>query len=191
MSARPLFQPGGQAWSGVPGNWHEIPRGDRLAAWCVWMAILGCLADGELMLGERWTDRMLLQTPWLRGYKRRFVQKGLKTLEARGIIARKRQYGRRTITITGRLAGRGPQLPAEGRPKLPSKPAGKTSKPLSYGTASPRGKETPPEVLAAIAAREAAAKAEQDRVSREWRRKERERLAASNAPGNPESPQAP
>lgn len=107
MSAAALFTPGaGDFHIPVTVRLKDLPRGERTAAWLVNTAILDFLRKGRTELGERYTDLVLSQSPWLRGYSLRFIQKGLRILERIGIISRRRAHGRRTIIIVGRLRGR-------------------------------------------------------------------------------------
>src|SRR5262249_20544016 len=106
MSAAALFTPGaGDFHVPVSVRLADLPRGQQLAAWRVYSAILPFLPRGHTELGERFTDRILRQSPWLRDYSRRFVQKGLRILTDLGIIRRIPHHGRRIIVVVGRLRG--------------------------------------------------------------------------------------
>lgn len=106
MSAAALFTPGaGDFHVPVSVRLADLPRGQQLAAWRVYSAILDFLPRGQTELGERFTDRVLRQSPWLRDYSRRFIQKGLRILTELGIIRRIPQHGRRIIVVVGRLRG--------------------------------------------------------------------------------------
>jgi hypothetical protein len=61
---------------------------------------------------------MLHQSPWLRDYGLRFIQKGLKILEDLGMIKRDRRYGRRTIFILERLRGKKPKTKTPEKTKV-------------------------------------------------------------------------
>lgn len=119
MSAAALFTPGaGDFHVPVSVRLADIPRGQQLAAWRVYSAILDFLPRGQIELGERFTDRVLGQSPWLKGYSRRFIQKGLRILTALGIIRRIPQHGRRIIVVVGRLRGSDkPKTRAKAEPK--------------------------------------------------------------------------
>jgi hypothetical protein len=152
MSAAALFLPGaGDFHVPVTVRLADIPRGHQRAAWRVFSAIIDFLRRDRTELGERYTDRILQQSPWLKGYGRRFIQKGLKILQDLGLIQRIRQHGRRRIVITGRLRGRA---------RLPKpQPKPKATKPASIpnvGTVP----TTTPEQLAAVQAAIAAAQAQ-------------------------------
>ena len=120
MSASALFAKNGDFYIPVTVQLAQIPRGDRTAAWLVYSALVNNLRPGQTVLGERFTDRVLRQSPWLHGYSYRFVQKGLHVLEQWGIIKRERGHGRRIITFTGRLRPSGKTARPE--PKSPDKP---------------------------------------------------------------------
>jgi hypothetical protein len=110
MSAAALFTAGsGDFHIPITVRLADIPKGQQLAAWRVFSAIIDFLRKGRTELGERYTDRLLHQSPWLKDYSLRFIQKGLRTLSELGLIRRVRQYGRRIITVLGRLRGRQPK----------------------------------------------------------------------------------
>ena len=126
MSASALFAKNGDFYIPVTVQLAQIPRGDRTAAWLVYSALVDNLRPGQTVLGERFTDRVLRQSPWLHGYSYRFVQKGLHVLEQWGIIKRERGHGRRIITFTGRLRPSGKTARPE--PKSPDKPKPKRTR---------------------------------------------------------------
>ena len=155
MSAAALFTPGsGDFHVPVSIRLADIPRGQQLAAWRVYSAVVDFLRRGQTQPDERFTDRILQQSPWLNGYSRRFVQKGLKTLTGLGIIRRIPHHGRRLIVVTGRLRGRDQPKPAAKADARPSK--AKPSSIPNVGIIPP----TTPEQLAAAQARIAAQLAE-------------------------------
>lgn len=122
MSASALFVAG-------EGDYHlpltvrlaSLPRHQFEAASRAYYALIDLLRKGRTELGEAVTDRFLMNnSPWLKGYSLRFVQKGLKALQDIGVIARKRQHGRRIITILVRLRGR---IKPDPKAKAPAKGA--------------------------------------------------------------------
>lgn len=194
MSAAALFTPGaGDFHVPVSVRLADLPRGQQLAAWRVYSAILDFLPRGQTELGERFTDRVLRQSPWLRDYSRRFVQKGLRILSELGIIRRILQHGRRIIIVVGRLRGSDKPKP---RAKAEPKPSpAKASTIPNVGTVTGA---TPVQVAAAraqLVAQQAEPpaptpeeKAEIDRILEESRRR---REAAGRAKLRPTPVNAP
>jgi hypothetical protein len=85
----------------VPEPLWDLPSSTARSANAVWEAIIRYLPPDRPIL--TCTDAQLATAPSLRNWSLQFVQKGLRTLEALGIIERKRRYGRRTITVLIRL----------------------------------------------------------------------------------------
>jgi hypothetical protein len=127
MSASALFTPvAGDFFVPVSVRLATLPRCDQLCTWRVYCAILDYLPRGCTELGERFTDRVLRQSPWLEGYSSRFVQRGLQILDRIGIIRRERAHGRRRIIIVGRLRG---STKPEPQPRAGAKPTRSSSVP--------------------------------------------------------------
>jgi hypothetical protein len=117
MSAKALFVPGaGDYFTPADDRIAELPKGTRVAAQAVWNAIMSLLQADKTELTI--TDRMLNQCMWLKGYRDRFIQKGLQAISPNtfnkktgkcsggiGLIDRIRRRGRRTIVVVARLRG--------------------------------------------------------------------------------------
>lgn len=202
MSAAALFTPGaGDFHVPVSVRLADLPRGQQLAAWRVYSAILDFLPRGHTELGERFTDRVLRQSPWLRDYSRRFVQKGLRILTNLGIIRRVPQHGRRLIVVVGRLRGSDkpkPRAKAQPRPQ----PA-KASTIPNVGTVKGASPVQIAAVRAQLVAQQAEPpaptpeeKAEVDRILEESRRRREAAARAKLRPTlvtapRPDDPKAP
>ena len=177
MSAAALFIPGdGDLFIPVPIRLAGLPKGKILSAQLVYNALIDCLRPGKTETSEAVTDLFLLNnSSWLQGYSISFVQKGLRTLEALGIIERHRRHGRRRIVFKVRLRGR-----AQGstRPRTASRPrADAKSTVPNVGTIP----DTTPEQLAAAQAAIALTMVEPPEPSDEERAAADEFLAASRA----------
>ena len=160
MSARALFLPGaGDFHIPVTVRLADLPRGQKLAAWLVYSAVVNYLRAGNTELGERYTDRVLQQSPWLRGFSLRFIQKGLRILTNLGLIKRIPSHGRRRIIVTGRLRGR-PKPQPRAQAQAGTKGQAKPKKPP--GRPNPPAKPATPQQLAAAARIAAQAQAQHD-----------------------------
>jgi hypothetical protein len=163
------------------------------AAARVWSALWNYARPrGQFFIGQMVTDRALQQFPPLRGFSKRFIQKGLRALEDLGLISRRRVEGRREITILGRLAGVPRKLPPheQNRGRLPEGGHRKGSATLRYGTSNPAPKAATPEqeqAIARAAEQDAKAKAEQDEFLRQMkaRRAAQGEAGASSQPSGP------
>lgn len=186
MSAAAMFTPGsGDFHIPVTVRLADLPRDQQLAAWRVYSAILDFLPRGKTQLGVRYTDRILQQSPWLRGYSRRFIQKGLKILTDLGIIRREFSEGRRIITVTGRLRGRTKTQTATGNQAGSARPAAPTAaRPASIPNVGVVPPATPEQIAAAAAAQdkgpEAPPSAEDQAAAEEIFRQSRARRAAAD-----------
>lgn len=160
MSAAAMFTPGaGDFHIPVTVRLADLPRGQQLAAWRVYSAILDFLPRGKTELDGRYTDRILRQSPWLRDYSPRFIQKGLKILTDLGIIRRQFSEGHRIIIVTGRLRGRpNPATAAGDRAGAGTgsgRPATRTAaRPASIPNVGVIPPATPEQLAAAAAAQE-------------------------------------
>jgi hypothetical protein len=106
------FSPGGQKYTLVAESMADVPKRDRVAGTLVALSIAQLMHEDQVTeLGEDITDGFLQGYSWLKGFSRDFIQRGLRVCEqVKGIFGRKRQHGRRTISMTeeGRfLASRG------------------------------------------------------------------------------------
>ena len=145
MSAAALFLPGdGDFFIPVPIRLASLPKGKKLSAELVYNALIDCLWAGKTETSEAVTDHFLLNnSSWLQGYSVSFVQKGLRTLEALGIIERHRRHGRRRIVFKVRL--RGAPRPSPGpRPHPAPGPTPRIPSPTSARSPTPPPSSSPP-----------------------------------------------
>lgn len=150
MSAAALFIPTTDQGAGsyhvpVSERIADLPREEQRAADLVWKTIVEFLPRGKTQFTIM--DKALRRSRWLRAFSLRFVQKGLKALEAIGAIERRRRHGLREIIVLERLRGRArrPAEPAKGKTKAAQVP--------NVGTIP---MATPEQQAAALAAVEAA-----------------------------------
>jgi hypothetical protein len=126
MSTIGLYDPTGDLYNQVSCRLAGLDSDLALSAHLVYHALMELRRRG-IEPGEEVTDRWLQEnSPWLRGWSRSFIQKGLHTLEhVLKMIHRARQHGRRIISFIWRLRQRGtaggllPPDPPSGSPSAP------------------------------------------------------------------------
>jgi hypothetical protein len=144
-----FFAPDGDLYDMVSRRLAALPRAYQLAGHRVYHAIMDLLARGQIELGEEVTDRYLQEkSPWLCGYSRSFIQKGLRALQyIAGLIVRIRQHGRRVIRLIMRLRGRGlapPQTPPSDKDNMTTTEGRSSSCPESSLTTPPQTSQKTP-----------------------------------------------